>query len=91
MYFCFVILVLAFLLYCFMRGPDIFFKGETLCYCRFAKVYSPIPEQLSHRYRDLLIQCYNVKFPKIKVSRVVLHLPPTPTPPPPPAFVTGQY
>lgn len=32
----------------------------------FAKVYSPIPEQLSHCYRDLLIQCYNVKFPKIK-------------------------
>ena len=35
---------------------------------RFHSVYEPVPEWLSHRYRDLLVQCYNVKWPTIKVS-----------------------
>ncbi len=35
---------------------------------RFHSVYEPVPEWLSHRYRDLLVKCYNVKWPSIKVS-----------------------
>ncbi len=34
---------------------------------RFHSVYEPVPEWLSHRYRDLLVKCYNVKWPSIKV------------------------
>ena len=36
-------------------------------------MYEPVPEWLSHRYRALLVQCYNVKWPAIKVS--VLYIP----------------
>jgi len=41
---------------------------------RFHSVYEPVPEWLSHRYRDLLVQCYNVKWPTIKVSLLYISL-----------------
>ncbi len=37
-------------------------------------MYEPVPEWLSHRYRDLLVQCYNVKWPTIKVSLLYISL-----------------
>ncbi len=37
-------------------------------------MYEPVPEWLSHRYRDLLVKCYNVKWPTIKVSVLYIAL-----------------
>ncbi|DBA83598.1 hypothetical protein WJX77_006813 [Trebouxia sp. C0004] len=34
----------------------------------FHSVYEPVPEWLSHRYRDLLVQCYDVKWAAIRAE-----------------------
>ncbi len=41
---------------------------------RFHSVYEPVPEWLSHRYRNLLVQCYNVKWPTMRVSLLYISL-----------------